>query len=110
MGVHGLTTYLREHQRTLSKTLTFPHPSEKPVVIVVDGWSLVTFFVTDVLRFILVLNSFIYQLDRNSNLPWVYGGEYDQFSRLVFVVVQAWIELGFKIHFVFDGPWGESSV
>ena len=58
----------------------------------------------------MVLNSFIYQLHRNSNLPWVYGGEYDQFSSLVFVVVQAWIKLGLKVFFVFDGLWDEPSV
>ena len=67
-------------------------------------------FVTDMLRLMLVLNSFIYQLHRNSNLPWVYGGEYDQFTRLVFVVVQAWIKLGLKVFFVFDGLWDKPSV
>ncbi|KAG6920166.1 hypothetical protein DXG01_004933 [Tephrocybe rancida] len=90
MGVHGLTTYLRENQRLLSTTLNLPSKSSSdPIPIVVDGWS------------------FIYDLHRNSNLPWVYGGEYSQFSDLVAVVVNAWIKVGLKIYFVFDGPTPE---
>jgi hypothetical protein len=46
---------------------------------------------------------FIYHLHHISNLPWVYGGEYDQFCQLILQVVQAWIQLGLKIYFVFDG-------
>ena len=51
------------------------------------------------------LNSvrFIYKLYYDSNLPWVYGGEYTEFSALVTRVVQAWINVGFEIYFVFDG-------
>ncbi|KAF8070780.1 hypothetical protein FPV67DRAFT_1413781 [Lyophyllum atratum] len=87
MGVHGLTTYLRENQRVLSTTFTLPAKQQdaKPIPIVIDGWS------------------FIYDLHRNSNLPWVYGGEYDQFSKLIAVVVQAWIKVGLKLFFIFDG-------
>ncbi|KAG6861160.1 hypothetical protein C0995_003169 [Termitomyces sp. Mi166 len=90
MGVHGLTTYLRENQRTLSTTLNLPSSfSSDPLPIVVDGWS------------------FIYDVYRNSNLPWVYGGEYLEFSHLVVLVVNAWIKVGLKIYFVFDGPTPE---
>ena len=42
MGVHGLTTYLRENQRVLGKTRQFPPTSaseEITTTIVVDGWS-----------------------------------------------------------------------
>ena len=42
MGVHGLTTYLRENQRVLGKTIQIPpkHVSDDTVTtIVVDGWS-----------------------------------------------------------------------
>lgn len=42
MGVHGLTTYLRENQRVLSKTVHFPRltvSDEVVTTIVVDGWS-----------------------------------------------------------------------
>ncbi|KAG5642126.1 hypothetical protein DXG03_003599, partial [Asterophora parasitica] len=85
MGVHGLATYLRENQRVLSMSLSLPVKEEKPVPIVVDGWS------------------FIYDLHRNSNLPWVYGGEYDQFAKLVAAVAEAWIKVGLKVYFVFDG-------
>jgi hypothetical protein len=33
----------------------------------------------------------------------VYGGEYDQFRQLITQVIEAWIQLGLKIYFVFDG-------
>jgi len=42
MGVHGLTTYLHENQRVLSKTVLFHRPDVSDGVvttIVVDGWS-----------------------------------------------------------------------
>lgn len=48
--------------------------------------------------------SFIYNLYQDSKLPWVYGGEYAKFSKLITEVVEAWIRLGLKIYFVFDGP------
>ncbi|GLB37777.1 putative PIN domain-like protein [Lyophyllum shimeji] len=89
MGVHGLTTYLRENYRAISTTLTLPAKSQDPIPIVVDGWS------------------FIYDLHRNSNLPWVYGGEYDQYSQLAAAVVRAWLNVGLKIYFVFDGALPE---
>ncbi|KAG6836560.1 hypothetical protein H0H93_006787 [Arthromyces matolae] len=89
MGVHGLTTYLRENQRSVSTRLNLPSSSSDPVAIVVDGWS------------------FIYDLYRNSGLPWVYGGEYHEFYDLVAVVVNAWIKVGLKVYFVFDGPTPE---
>lgn len=50
-----------------------------------------------------VFRRFIYNLYITSNLPWVYGGEYDQFSRLIKTVVQAWINFGLQVYFVFDG-------
>ncbi|KAF5322051.1 hypothetical protein D9619_001924 [Psilocybe cf. subviscida] len=85
MGVHGLTTYLREKKRLLSTTTNLPAPSPGSVPIVVDGWS------------------FIYDLYQHSGLPWVYGGEYIEFVRLVKNVVEAWIKIGFHVYFVFDG-------
>ncbi|KAF9447186.1 PIN domain-like protein [Macrolepiota fuliginosa MF-IS2] len=85
MGVHGLTTYLRENTRSLSNAIRFPLASGDVAPIVVDGWS------------------FIYNLYQESKLPWVYGGEYPEFSLLIARVVQAWIQLGLKIYFVFDG-------
>jgi hypothetical protein len=33
----------------------------------------------------------------------VYGGEYDELSRLFSVVVKGWLAVGLKPHFVFDG-------
>ena len=39
MGVHGLTTYLHEHTRTLSTPVTFSYPPKNVVSLVVDGWS-----------------------------------------------------------------------
>ncbi|KAK0486012.1 hypothetical protein IW261DRAFT_1453259 [Armillaria novae-zelandiae] len=65
MGVHGLTTYLRENKRALSRTV------------------------------------------QRCSLPWIYGGEYAEFARLVTDVVQAWISAGLRISFVFDGPYPE---
>ncbi|KAH9485037.1 hypothetical protein JR316_0001943 [Psilocybe cubensis] len=85
MGVHGLTTYLREKRRTLSTTTIVSGSTNSLVPVVVDGWS------------------FIYDLYQSSRLPWVYGGEYIEFVRLVQIVVQAWIKAGLEVHFVFDG-------
>ncbi|KDR75736.1 hypothetical protein GALMADRAFT_248404 [Galerina marginata CBS 339.88] len=85
MGVHGLTTYLREKKRLLSTTTVVSPSSKTSVPIVVDGWS------------------FIYNLYQTSGLPWVYGGEYVEFGRLVKVVVESWIQVGFQVYFVFDG-------
>lgn len=39
MGVSGLTTYLRENKRLLSKTLQLASSSTSKALIVVDGWS-----------------------------------------------------------------------
>ncbi|KAI0332924.1 hypothetical protein GY45DRAFT_1320158 [Cubamyces sp. BRFM 1775] len=88
MGVHGLTTYLREHKPILSRTLQLPlqHPNDS-VTIVVDGWS------------------FIYEVVHCGNLPWVYGGEYPGLARLIRQVVRAWVGVGITLHFVFDGPY-----
>ena len=47
--------------------------------------------------------SFIYDLYNNSNLPWVYGGEYSEFTNLAKIIVQAWIKVGLQVYFVFDG-------
>ncbi|KII95750.1 hypothetical protein PLICRDRAFT_98192 [Plicaturopsis crispa FD-325 SS-3] len=86
MGVHQLTRYLRENKRALSK----PHElsSEHGLVtpIVVDGWS------------------FIYDVYNNSNLSWVYGGEYADFTTLVETTAHAWLASGAELYFVFDGP------
>ena len=46
---------------------------------------------------------FIYALYFDSHLPWVYGGEYVDFSRYVRSVVEAWIRVSLKVYFVFDG-------
>ncbi|KAJ6558420.1 hypothetical protein DFH09DRAFT_529788 [Mycena vulgaris] len=90
MGVHGLSTFVRENRR-LSETYYVPaggdpHASN-PINIVVDGWS------------------FIYDLYRSSGLPWVYGGEYPAFRRIITTVVNAWLSVGLTIYFVFDGAF-----
>ncbi|KAJ7916814.1 hypothetical protein B0H13DRAFT_1997140 [Mycena leptocephala] len=46
---------------------------------------------------------FIYDLYRSSGLPWVYGGQYAAFGKIVTAVVNAWVSVGFTIYFVFDG-------
>ncbi|KAJ3810815.1 hypothetical protein F5876DRAFT_88684 [Lentinula aff. lateritia] len=83
MGVHGLTTFLREN-RKLSETILLSSERSEPVYFVVDGWS------------------FIYELI--FSLPWVYGGEYPHFVRLITSVVRAWLAVGVRLAFVFDGP------
>ncbi|KZT23573.1 PIN domain-like protein [Neolentinus lepideus HHB14362 ss-1] len=85
MGVNGLTTYLRENRTALSKTIVCP--DQGPITVVVDGWS------------------FIYELYSASGLPWVFGGEYKDFAKLVQDVVQAWMKIGATLFFVFDGPY-----
>ncbi|KAG8691424.1 hypothetical protein FRC11_004058 [Ceratobasidium sp. 423] len=87
MGVHGLTTFLRDNRRALSKQETFSNTSDigtRPLVI--DGWSL------------------IFALYNDSGLPWAYGGEYEKFAALVKNLATAWIAVGFEPYFVFDGP------
>nr|VWP00059.1 Quinic acid utilization activator [Ganoderma boninense] len=62
MGVHGLTSYLRENKHTLSRTLSLPQPSlSQPIPLIVDAWS------------------FIYEVIYCADLPWVFGGEYPSF-------------------------------
>ncbi|EGO00945.1 hypothetical protein SERLA73DRAFT_105440 [Serpula lacrymans var. lacrymans S7.3] len=85
MGVHGLTTFLRENKRVLAKTIVLSANPLDVIPIVVDAWS------------------FIYELYDQSRLPWVYGGEYDAFTQFVVRIVQAWIAVGMKLYFVFDG-------
>ena len=46
---------------------------------------------------------FIYELIHCGNLDWVYGGEYGELYKLIAVVVKAWLAVGLKPHFVFDG-------
>jgi hypothetical protein len=48
---------------------------------------------------------FIYQLYEESRLPWVYGGEYEGFSACVGRVVNAWMAVGLRVYFVFDGTF-----
>jgi hypothetical protein len=58
------------------------------------------------------LSSFIYELLLKSKLPWVYGGEYSGFKNLIIRVVEAWLRLGFRLSFVFDGApahWMETA-
>lgn len=46
---------------------------------------------------------FIYEVLAWAGLPWVYGGEYDQFSEIVTKIVKAWLSVGLRLYFVFDG-------
>lgn len=90
MGVHGLTTYLRENRRTVSKTLHLSLATgaeqEQSITAVVDAWS------------------FIYSLYYQSGLPWIYGGELDAFEGVITQTVNAWRAVGLQPIFVFDGP------
>ncbi|QRW12719.1 XPG domain protein [Ceratobasidium sp. AG-Ba] len=86
MGVHGLTTFLRENRRVLSRTQTFTNSFNAYTPLVVDGWSL------------------IYTLYTDSGLQWVYGGEYELFVKCVQAIVSAWLAVGLEPYFVFDGP------
>lgn len=105
MGVHGLTTYLRENNAALAKTLQFTSDdaARDGAVFVVDAWSYV--FPPSIAQFPLLnqLHRFIYEVLSWANLPWVYGGEYEQFSDAVTRVVRAWLSVGLRLYFVFDG-------
>ena len=108
MGVSGLTTYLRENKRVLSETLQFASSSTLRASVIVDGWSWVSqeyYLLHKHLKNWLCHSTlrFIYELFHQSNLPWIYGGEYHEFSKLVVTVVKAWIDVGLKVFFVFDG-------
>jgi hypothetical protein len=48
-------------------------------------------------------NRFVYELHYGANLPWVYGGEYEQITELVTTIVNAWISVGLRPIFIFDG-------
>ena len=39
MGVHGLTTYLRENRAAIAKTLVFSTVYDEATPFVIDGWS-----------------------------------------------------------------------
>ncbi|KAH7915085.1 hypothetical protein BJ138DRAFT_1078212 [Hygrophoropsis aurantiaca] len=92
MGVHGLTTYLRENKRVLSKTIELSARTKTITAVVVDGWS------------------FIYELYDQSKLSWIYGGEYKAFYESVQRVVRAWIDVGLQVYFVFDGAVPELKI
>ncbi|KAH9846147.1 hypothetical protein C2E23DRAFT_891127 [Lenzites betulinus] len=94
MGVHGLTTFLREHKQSLATTQQLPPgashvasngASHHPLSVVLDAWS------------------FLYEVIYCADLPWVFGGEYPQLSQLIHRIVHAWVEVGIELHFVFDG-------
>ncbi|EIN06712.1 hypothetical protein PUNSTDRAFT_121825 [Punctularia strigosozonata HHB-11173 SS5] len=88
MGVHGLSSYLQEHRRMLSRTLEAPSSAVSGCPhLVVDGWS------------------FIYAIQYHPDLDWVYGGEYERLCQVIKSVVEAWLAVGFSVHFVFDGPY-----
>ncbi|VDC00308.1 unnamed protein product [Peniophora sp. CBMAI 1063] len=89
MGVHGLTTYLRENKRHLSRSVQFSPQSEAkvPVPLIIDGWSL------------------IYALYDESRQPWAFGGEYALFHDDLQRLTRAWLSMGLKPYFVFDGPY-----
>ncbi|KAH9918812.1 uncharacterized protein B0H18DRAFT_882498 [Fomitopsis serialis] len=91
MGIHGLTTYLRESRSALAHTISFPkqpgHQPPKSTTIVIDGWS------------------FIFELASLAGLHYIYGGEYEAFSRLITQVVTAWRAVGLHVCFVFDGVY-----
>ena len=103
MGVHGLTTFLRERRSQLSRTLNFFQNDEQSAPLVVDGWSYVGTCVSRIFRTdqICFASSFIYKVLEDSGLPWVYGGEYDAFYDLVVRIVKAWISVGLRPIFVF---------
>lgn len=46
MGVHGLTTYLRENY-SIAKTLHFSAHRDNNVAFVIDGWSYVAFTIVE---------------------------------------------------------------
>jgi len=46
---------------------------------------------------------FIFELASLAGLHYIYGGEYEAFSRLVTQVVTAWRAVGLHVCFVFDG-------
>ncbi|KAF8484106.1 hypothetical protein JB92DRAFT_2821711 [Gautieria morchelliformis] len=102
MGVKGLSTFLKDHRHKLSYTLELKstdlniapdaiaaaetHHDDHGIRLVVDGWSL------------------LYTLYNSCGEPWVYGGEYAALARYVESMVVAWLRVGIRPTFVFDGP------
>ena len=107
MGILGLTTFLRENKRTLLKQIRVD--GSAATVLVVDGWSYVVECpLSSELHSIRSHHRFIYYLYQSTHAAWVYGGEYEDFYTSITSVVKAWLQVGFKLHFVFDGPSPDS--
>ncbi len=104
MGVHGLTSFIRQNRRSLSTTITLDPDGEqgngKAPVVVVDAWGSVHLAERTTLAD--GGSRIIYQLYLDS-LPWTSGGEYLRFYRLVRRLIIAWRKLGLEPTFVFDG-------
>ena len=71
----------------MSTSTTFLHPVVLPIDFIVSS----------------LPPRFIYEVIYCADLPWVFGGEYPLLSQLIEHVVRAWINVGFALHFVFDG-------
>ena len=76
--------------------------------LVVDAWSYVSRSFEyaadgDSRRVCVCVSRFLYKLFQDSGLPWVYGGEYDAVVELVIRIVRAWLAVGLRPIFVFDG-------
>ena len=105
MGVHGLTTYLRDHKRTLSRSVQFAPGSGASTPLVVDGWSYATSF-RSCITFTQTSLRLIYAVYDERRHPWIFGGEYALFYDDIQRLARAWISIGLKPYFVFDGMCG----
>jgi hypothetical protein len=93
MGVRGLTTYLRENRKSLTRSTKFEtsqDPHQERVALVIDAWSL------------------IYTLC--FTLRWSYGGEHLEYARLLERVFSAFRAVGLEPVMVFDGTSRSSYV
>jgi hypothetical protein len=50
-----------------------------------------------------VTRRFIYYVAKAASIPWVYGGEYQEYANIVTGIVEAWMSVGVVPIFVFDG-------
>ncbi|KAG8930923.1 hypothetical protein FRC02_003480 [Tulasnella sp. 418] len=93
MGIFGLSTYLRDNHRTCGSdiVLDLENKAKLSKPLIVDSWSFIYFLRND-------------QLYKE---PWVYGGEYEYFSRIAKFVVRAWLKLFPQVYFIFDGAYPE---
>lgn len=89
MGIKGLTHYLSNKFYSSIKPINISKLKEKSEILI-DGYS------------------FLYYLYQNSNLDWLYGGEYQLFNEYISEILDYF--QSFQLIFIFDGIQSEEKL